>query len=127
MSVVFKTTRDAIREVVQERVEDSRQMFKTDAFQAHYVLKSLGHDLQALKLSGSPESCKQLLIVHRAISLLKRSLMGTYHGVSPRYLDRYLAEFCFRWNRRDSEATIWLSMLKAACFALPMGYAELTR
>jgi hypothetical protein len=85
----------------------------------------MGHELKALKLANTPESCEELPVVHRAISLLKRFLLGTYHGVSARYLQRYLCEFAFRWNRRDAEQTIWDSLMKAACFAIPMTYAEL--
>lgn len=34
-------------------------------------------------------------------SQLKRSLNGTYHAVSPKYLQLYLNEFAFRYNYRD--------------------------
>jgi len=125
MKVVYKTTRADVQEAVEQRVEDNHQSFKSDAIQSHFVIRSMGHDLEALKLSGSPASVEELPVVHRAISLLKRFLMGTYHGVSARYLQRYLSEFAFRWNRRDTEQTLWSSMLKAACFAAPMEYAEL--
>ena len=124
MKVVYRTTRDDLRETIDLRVDENRQSFKTDAIQSHYVVKSMGHSLQAMKLGG-PISCEELPVVHRAISLLKRSLMGTYHGVSSRYLPRYLSEFAFRWNRRDAEDTLWQSLLRAACFAAPMQYAEL--
>jgi hypothetical protein len=40
---------------------------------------------------------------HRVISLLKRWLMGTNQGaVAPEYLQDYLDEFTFRFNRRSS-------------------------
>lgn len=42
-------------------------------------------------------------------SQLKRSIDGTYHAVSARHLDRYLAEFDFRYNSRkvkDGERTV---------------------
>jgi len=126
MKVIYKTTRNDVREAVQQRVEDNQQSFKSDAAQSHFVVKSMGHELQAIPLSGTPLSCEELPVVHRAISLLKRFLIGTYHGVSAKYLQRYLSEFAFRWNRRDSEQTLWASMLKAACFAAPMTYSELT-
>lgn len=35
-------------------------------------------------------------------SQLKRSLDGTYHAVSPKYLNSYVNEFAFRYNYRDS-------------------------
>jgi len=125
MKVIYKTTRDDLREAVEQRVDDNKQWFKTDAIQSHYVIRSMGHHLQALVLGNKPESCTELPVVHRAISLLKRCLMGTYHGVSPKYLQRYVCEFAFRWNRRDTEETIWASLMRAACFAVPMTYAEL--
>ena len=125
MKVVYKTTRDGIQEAVEQLVDENRHSFKSDALQSHFVVRSLGHELFAKPLSGSDLACEELPVVHRAISLLKRYLMGTYHTVSSRYLERYLSEFSFRWNRRDSERSLWLSMLKAACFALPMTYAEL--
>lgn len=34
-------------------------------------------------------------------SQLKRSIDGTYHAVSPKYLQRYLDEFAFRYSYRD--------------------------
>ena len=33
-------------------------------------------------------------------SLIKRGIGGVYHQVSPKYLQRYLDEYCFRYNRR---------------------------
>ena len=43
--------------------------------------------------------------VHRVISLLKRWLLGTHQGaVGHEYLDYYLDEFTFRFNRRNSKS-----------------------
>jgi transposase-like protein len=41
-------------------------------------------------------------------ALLKRGIIGSFHHVSKKHLDRYCDEFSFRWNRRkisDSERT----------------------
>lgn len=37
-----------------------------------------------------------------AWSLLKRSVVGTYHQISVKHLDAYLAEMEFRFNRREN-------------------------
>jgi len=34
-------------------------------------------------------------------SIFKRGVIGTYHHVSEQHLDRYLAEFDFRYNNRS--------------------------
>jgi hypothetical protein len=43
--------------------------------------------------------------VHRVVALLKRWLLGTHQGaISHAYLDYYLDEFTFRFNRRKSHS-----------------------
>ena len=34
------------------------------------------------------------------IGIVKNSMHGSYHAISERHLPRYLAEFCYRFNRR---------------------------
>lgn len=35
-------------------------------------------------------------------AILKRGVMGSFHSISERHLDRYVQEFAFRWNHRQS-------------------------
>ena len=44
--------------------------------------------------------------VHIAIGNFKTFLLGTFHGVSGKYLQEYLDEFCYRFNRRFIEKQI---------------------
>ncbi len=37
-------------------------------------------------------------------SMLKRSIIGIYHKVSPKHIDKYIAEASFRYNNRDKDA-----------------------
>jgi len=38
-------------------------------------------------------------------SLLKRGVIGQYHYVTPKYLDKYVNEFCYRYNSRKTNTT----------------------
>jgi transposase-like protein len=44
-------------------------------------------------------------------SLVKRGIGGVYHAVSTKYLQSYLDEYSFRYNRRDSGNLIFPAML----------------
>jgi transposase len=44
-------------------------------------------------------------------SLVKRGIGGVYHYVSPKYLQTYLDEYCFRYNRRDQGNLLFRAIL----------------
>jgi len=44
-------------------------------------------------------------------SLLKRGISGTYHAVSPKYLQSYLNEYAFRYNHRKDETPMFMAIL----------------
>ncbi len=43
---------------------------------------------------------KVLPWVHIAISNAKRSMLDTYHDIKAEFLQLYLNEFCYKFNRR---------------------------
>jgi transposase-like protein len=45
-------------------------------------------------------------------SLVKKGISGVYHSVSKKYLQTYLDEYSFRYNRRETGNLIFTSMLK---------------
>lgn len=46
-------------------------------------------------------------------SLLKRGVIGQFHYVTPKYLNNYIDEFCFRYNNRDNKNIFSDTILKA--------------
>ncbi len=57
-------------------------------------------------------------------SLFKRSLMGSFHKVSAKHLDRYLSELEWRFNNRDNEY-IFLDALRRIVRTDTLLYSEL--
>ena len=39
-------------------------------------------------------------------SILKRGIIGTFHSVSPQHLQRYVTEFDFRYNHRETKVKV---------------------
>ena len=58
--------------------------------------------------------------VHIAIGNLKAFLLGTYHGVTWKYLQEYLDEFCYRFNRRFVEKELPNRLLNLAIIHAPI-------
>lgn len=46
-------------------------------------------------------------------SLFKRGIVGQYHQISEKYLNRYVDEFCFRYNNRKNVDVFNLVILKS--------------
>jgi transposase-like protein len=124
MSIIDAASREAIEARVAQKVEP-RQRARTDGLQANYVIRSMGHQLNAEPVSGF-QACIEMPWVHTAIALAKRFLLGTYHGVSAKYLQFYLDEFCYRFNRRHCRGTIVTRLLQACTLATPVYEATLT-
>jgi hypothetical protein len=58
------------------------------------------------------------------IGNLKAFLLGTYHGVSPKYLQEYLNEFSYRFNRRHWERQLPHRLLGICLAHQPITWAE---
>jgi len=63
--------------------------------------------------------------IHRVFSNLKTWLNGTYHGVEPKYLQRYLDEFVFRFNRRNTPMEAFQTLLGISTQKAPLTLPEL--
>jgi len=66
------------------------------------------------------------LHIHRAFGNLKTWLNGTHHGVNPKYLQNYLDEFVFRFNRRKTPMAAFQTLLGLAAHKVPVGYEKMT-
>lgn len=72
-----------------------------------------------------PEKASQWLpMVHVMIGNMKTFINGTFHGVSSKYLQEYLDEFCYRFNRRFWELELPLRLLNACLAHVPVRTAE---
>ena len=56
--------------------------------------------------------------LHVMISNIKANIEGAYHGLEGTYLQRYLDEFCYRFNRRWSKRPV-LDHLVECCVCAP--------
>lgn len=63
--------------------------------------------------------------IHRAFGNLKTWINGTHHGVAPKYLQTYLDEFVFRFNRRKTPMAAFQTLLGIATCKSPKTLTDL--
>lgn len=100
---------DASAESLMPFVQDSiaaGSVVHTDGWRGYLPLESKGYKHDVTIVTRKKKTASELLPrVHQVVALLKRWLMGTHQGaVSHKYLDYYLDEFTFRFNRRRSKS-----------------------
>ena len=87
----------------------------TDDWSSYAELAKRGYDQLAVVEREEPQIAEQYLpISHLVFADLKSWLISTHHGVSPRYLQAYLDEFTFRFNRRFDPINAFQSLLGIA-------------
>jgi hypothetical protein len=93
---------------------------------AGYNATSLGEREHAAIVQTKVERAENdtLQTIHWEVSQLKRWLLGTHAGaVKPRYLQAYLDEYAFRWNRRKTKG---VGRIAARTIGNLVGHAPLT-
>ena len=100
----------------------------------HGWLERLSGVKERLRPRGAASAARRanhlLPRVHRVVSLLKRWLLGTHQGaIGHEYLDYYLDEFTFRFNRRKSRhrGKLFYRLVQQAVQTEPVPYDRLVR
>lgn len=99
---IYDASAQRLEPAIKESVEPG-SIINSDDWNGYNGVSKLGYKHKVVK--KNPESGINLLPkVNRVVALLKRWLLGTYQGgVQFSYLDYYLDEFTFRFNRRTSK------------------------
>ena len=99
MKVMDPSNQEDITEYVKETVKSDASIV-SDA-NPKYNLKDVVSEHTKHVVTGNKELLDQEFSwVHMAVSNAQRNLLGIFHSVSIKYLQDYLDEFCYRFNRR---------------------------
>jgi len=126
MARVANLSKESLHGFIGQAIEPGSTVV-TDGLSLYDGLKRYRHE--AIVIAGSGKRASELLPrVHRVVSLLKRWLMGTLHGgIQRSYLDYYLDEFTFRFNRRTSASRgkLFYRLLQQAVQVGPTTYRNI--
>jgi len=131
--VRFKIIPDAstenLKPFIEENIELNSEVI-TDGWTGYSFLKQSAdykHNEKIISKSGK-EAHELLPHIHLVISLVKRWISGTHQGkMSPKYLEYYLDEFAFRFNRKMStyRGKLFYRIMQQAVTTPPTTYKSL--
>lgn len=116
MKAVDTTNFATVKGFVQRHLL-AHQHVKTCVYPALNIINKA--QLHEARVTLSSKEDEWLPWVYIAIGNLKAFLLGTFHGVTKVYLQEYLNEFCYRFDRRFVEKTPNL-LLNIAIIHAPM-------
>jgi hypothetical protein len=93
-----------------EKMTKALKKITTDKGQEFMGINKLAEHQQIL--STRENNDKHLPWIGVITANLKRTLLGIYHSISRNYLARYLAEFCYKVNRRNFGLNIFERLVK---------------
>ena len=123
MRVVESVDGATIVETAKETITPGA-MISTDGLNVYNALNDACYEHQGEKVDPK-NNPQHLHWLHVIISNLKAFIMGTYHGLDKKHLQRYFDEFCWRFNRRRFNNQLFNRLLKACVSTETITYAQL--
>ena len=104
MTIGKRRNRETLQGFVRDTVADDADAIYTDAFPAYGDMSddNTVHQIVNHKNEEWVRAQVHTNTVEGVWSLLKRSVVGTYHQMSVKHLPAYLDEIAFRFNNRDN-------------------------
>lgn len=96
------TSKETLQGVIKENVATEATVI-TDGLLHYRSLKDefKGHEAVVHEKDEFVRGIYHTNSIDGVFSLLKRGIIGIYHQVGPKHLDRYCHEFAYRYNSRD--------------------------
>lgn len=111
-TVTANTKASTVMPLIKANVQEG-SMLMTDEYSSYNTVAKFNYSHKTIK-HGKKEYVSGLTHVNTIEgfwSQMKRSINGTYHAVSPKYLQAYVDEFSFRYNQRGSEQPLFFSLV----------------
>ncbi len=126
MEIMDHVTLAAMRVKVAERLEPDTQKVITDGKTLYRgVFPKAKHTYGIHSEELRDRTWTSTYTVESAFSLFKRGIVGNNHRLSDEHLNRYLGEFCWRYNRRKRQPWMFDAALANLAHKTPMPYQVL--
>lgn len=128
MAIAPNAAAESLTPFIKASIQEGSTV-RTDGWGGYGKLKSSGYK-HIVERKDACVGDQPLKLVHLAVSLLKRWLLGTHQGAaSHEHLGFYLDEFVFRFNRRTSthRGLLFLRLLQNSVLVEPLPYKNIVK
>jgi transposase-like protein len=101
---VKDSKRDTLLEKIYNNVERGSNIMSDEYKAYHYLYVDFKHETVCHSALEFVKGACHNNTIEGFWSLLKRGIKGQFHHISKKYLDKYVDEFCWRYNNRDEGA-----------------------
>lgn len=103
----------SLHPLIKKNVKEGSQLM-TDEWRSYNGLSLLyGHEVVKHAMKEYVNGACHTNTLEGFWSLLKRGVIGQFHYVTPKYLNNYINEFCYRYNNRENKQIFAETLLKA--------------
>ena len=99
MNVVSSLSKVDVKYEAQKMIQKSATVI-TDGRRCYKGLKDICTKHEEIIVKDKTQVSKVFPWVHTAISNAKKKILGLHHQVNNTYMQNYLIEFCYKFNRR---------------------------
>lgn len=126
LQILKSASEDEIGKFVRENIALGSTI-KSDGWSG-YSLNALAGYQHQREVQGTRQMAHELAPqIHQVFSNLKSWIIGIHHGVDPKYLQAYLDEFVFRFNRRGHPMSAFRSIFEILMSKQPLTLRNLTK
>ena len=125
---VSSTSKKVLHQFIDENISDDAEAIYTDEWRGYNDIadEDTRHETVNHSIKEYARGDVHTNTVEGVWALFKRGVVGSFHGVSRKHLERYLDEFEFRFNNRDNPF-IYRDALKEIVHAPRLTFASLIR
>lgn len=113
--VVQNTKSSTLLPIMKENVEKGSRIM-SDEYPPYNKVRSMGYYHRRINhaIKQYVRGKTHVNTIEGFWSQLKISIHGTYHAVSPKYLQQYVNEFSYRYSKRDNPVSLFFPMIARA-------------
>lgn len=93
-----------LKKIAKKSIDFENTVLMTDDYKGYIPFKSLiNHQTVNHSQKQYVDGNKHTNTIEGFWSLLKRGITGQYHHLSDKWLNKYITEFCYKYNNRNNQ------------------------